>query len=152
MSITLKTSLDFKAKAAANRAKIKAALPNLLGDEILQIELRTQQGKDYKNQAFVGYSDDYAEYKRKNYGSDKVNLTLTGNMLSAMTYEVTEHENGVTGRIFFSNTSSISPGGSKAVTAPYKAVRNNARREFFGLSEEQQTRVREKIREAIKAK
>ena len=51
---------------------------------------RTTKGatKDYSGERFIKYSIDYAKYKRKTTGTDKVNLTLTGQMLDAFYVEV----------------------------------------------------------------
>jgi hypothetical protein len=68
---------------------IDAATREVLADEIIDfIRERTQKGKSWRNTTLAGYSDAYAkslEFKIAGKSRGDVNLTLSGDMLGALT-------------------------------------------------------------------
>jgi len=107
-----------------------------------QIQIRTAEGRDVHGEPFEPYSEGYAELRRRSGRSaNKVNLFMTGSMMSSMDFNTTEN----TVELFFQ--------GSKDPTGmsnPEKAYYLNENREFFAVSEEDRIRVREIIRNHIR--
>lgn len=60
---------------------------------------RTARGVDASGRPFTSYSKDYAERKREELGTAGVNLTVSGEMLRAITFEVRPDHKGVS--LFF---------------------------------------------------
>ena len=57
-----------------------------VGELVVQrIRERTMRGQDADGGAFADYSDGYATAKRMAVGTSRVNLTVSGEMLNAMT-------------------------------------------------------------------
>lgn len=57
-----------------------------VGELVVQrIRERTMRGQDADGGAFAYYSDGYATAKRRAVGTSRVNLTVSGEMLNAMT-------------------------------------------------------------------
>ena len=57
-----------------------------VGELVIQrIRERTMRGQDTDGGAFADYSDGYATAKRRAVGTSRVNLTVSGEMLNAMT-------------------------------------------------------------------
>jgi len=111
----------------------KKVLKNLalLGNEIVvDMEKRTQNGKDVNNKIFKPYSASYKKTKNKTHGS-KVNLTASGKMLNNITWKMVK--NGL--RFYFS---------SKAERD--KAHSNQKKRKFFGIDRRQKARIVKKLR------
>jgi hypothetical protein len=73
-----------------------AAVAQLIRQRIIE---RTARGVDAKGVPFTAYTAEYEERKRDELGSAGVNLTVSGEMLRAMTYEVKPGGKGVT--LFF---------------------------------------------------
>lgn len=93
---------------------------------ISEIKQRTILGEDASGISFKPYSKAYAKWReKKGYKSRPVDLSLTGSLLSAMTFTSDKD----TTNIFFLNTSD--PTGSRN---PEKAFFLNQDREFFALS------------------
>lgn len=117
-----------------------------LGDEIgmfivARIEQRTLDGRDVKGNMFVPYSPSYKKARAKaGFPVDKVDLHRSGSMLSALTYEV----EGETVKIFFQNTEDKS-GTSNAS----KGFWLNEKRNFFGLSQEDEGKIRQMVLDHI---
>lgn len=59
-----------------------------------RIVLRTRQGRDKDEQPFRPYSQGYAQVKARELGAGPVNLTLSGDLLNAITVEA--DDTGVT--------------------------------------------------------
>lgn len=77
--------VDFTSIAEEATKKAEDKL-QLLGSEIIvDIIERTQKGKDVNNKSFKKYSSSYAKTKAKM--SSRVNLTVTGNMLNAISFK-----------------------------------------------------------------
>lgn len=142
----------------------KARLKPALDDEATRIINRTRGGTDVNGQKFAPYTPAYNKrkasfksgfttrsrdkvnggYKRgKNAGQVKgefsavnqpVDLTLSGNMLAAIQVKVEDTSSGATGTIYFNS----------ALEAA-KAQGNQQKRQFFGLSDEQVQRIRQKL-------
>jgi hypothetical protein len=72
------------------------AVAQLIRSRILE---RTARGVDAQGQPFAPYSASYDEAKREQLGSSGVNLTVSGEMLRAITYEVKPGGKGVS--LFF---------------------------------------------------
>lgn len=63
-----------------------ADMRDVVGEAIIErIRERTMRGQDADGGAFADYSDGYANAKRKAVGTSRVNLTVSGEMLNAMT-------------------------------------------------------------------
>lgn len=93
------------------------------------IKDRTLKGEDYRGETFQDYSEEYALFReKKGYQTNYVDLTLTGSMLSAMTYDADKDSVSV----YFMNTDD--PSGS---SNPEKAFYLNEDREFFNLSQDE---------------
>lgn len=99
----------------------------LLGSEIVTgIILRTQKGKDKNNKSFKPYSAAYAKKKKT-----KVNLTVTGNMLNAIS-----HKNITNGLRFYIIGN----------TEKQKALINiNRGRKFFGIDPTQKKWIKKRL-------
>lgn len=139
--------------------KAKKALEPALQDEATRIVLRSRSGVDVEGKAFAKYTDAYNKRKAslrsgfttrsgkkgKNAKQVKgpfsatqqqVDLTLSGNMLNSIQVEVKDTSDGATGRIYFNS----------ALEAA-KAQGNQKKRRFFGLSDEQVSRIKKKLTE-----
>jgi phage gpG-like protein len=134
MKITKKPNFGKYKKAVDN---LKQGLGTATNETITEIQKRTQSGKDYKGSSFTKYSDDYKEYKSKHYGSSRVNLTQTGNMLHSITSK--KIKNGI--RLYFGSS-------SENKKAYHNQVTN--RRKFFGLSTKQKDRLLEIVKNYYK--
>ena len=107
---------------------------NVIGNYLVaSMLIRTQKGKDVSGQNFDPYSAKYKLFRHElELPHNKVDLFLTGSMLSSMTYTATKDK--VT--IFFQNTEDI-----KGVKNPAKAFWNNQTRNFFGIDAKQRKKV-----------
>lgn len=115
--------------------QMRQRLEQVLVDEATEIVLRTQDGKDADGKPFDEYSPKYAKYRAKRgRKTDPVDLTFTGNMLAAIQTRVEDTTDGARGVIFFNS----------ALEAA-KARGNMERRRFFGLSDEQVRRIRQRL-------
>jgi hypothetical protein len=135
----------------------KARLKPALDDEATRIINRTRGGTDVNGQKFAPYTPEYNKRKAslrsgfttrtgkkgKNAQTVKgvysattqpVDLTLSGNMLAAIQVKVEDTREGSTGTIYFNS----------ALEAA-KAQGNQQKRQFFGLSDEQVQRIRQKL-------
>lgn len=103
-----------------------------------EIQVRSQSGKNWDDKPFPKYSDSYREYKTEVLGrSGKVDLTLTGNMLRAITSRVFKQGTNYILEIFFNDTSSRAPRSNKSVTAKEKALSVSEKFPFMRLNERQ---------------
>lgn len=96
----------------------------LIGINIIQD--RTADGQGYKDGAFKPYSESYAEFRAKKNRTLIPNLTMTGQMLAAMTSKA----NHKRAEIFF-----------RGKNASGKAAYNNKTRPFFGFSRNEEQRL-----------
>jgi len=95
---------------------------------IASILQRTSEGKDYKGRLFKPYTPRYRMFREeKGLPTDKVDLMVSGSMLSAMTFKTSNDRVSV----FFQNTSDRND-----VKNPLKAFSLNRTRKFFALSSE----------------
>lgn len=102
---------------------------------------RTAKGEDVHGQPFDPYSARYKLFKAKaGHPAEIVNLYFTGSMLSSLTHEASQKQV----RIFFQNTTDKS-GSSN----PAKAFFLNEKREFFGVSEEEEEEIRDIVQAHI---
>jgi hypothetical protein len=87
MPITIRaTNLDLPAAPFTTREDM-VAVGQLIRQRILD---RTARGVDAEGKPFAPYSTEYADAKRKELGtSNPVNLTVSGEMLNAITIEAT---------------------------------------------------------------
>jgi hypothetical protein len=100
---------------------------------IFKILDRTSRGVDVNETAFKPYSPRYALFRhKKGLPTDKVDLTVTGMMLSSITYE----SNNRKARIFFQNITDRSD-----TPIPMKAYFLNEDREFFAINDEDKERA-----------
>ena len=107
------------------------------------IKKRTLAGEDVDERPFDPYSPAYKFWRKKwGYPTDKVDLTLTGGMLSSMAYTVSESGDEV--KIFFMpGFSRKARGQTKASTVshPAKAFYLQKKRKFFALSEKDEKKI-----------
>ena len=94
---------------------------------------RTQSGSDSKMRGFRPYSNSYAVDKAKEFGSSRVNLTRTGNMLNSITHK--RIRGGV--RLYFS-------AGQELRKADIN--QNKLGRRFFGLDKKQILFAKDKLK------
>lgn len=94
---------------------------------IARILNRTMKGIDVNNTAFKPYSPKYAAFREElGLPVSKVDLKVTGMMLSAMTYQANRDEI----RIFFQNITD-----SSDTSIPMKAYFLDEERNFFAMNE-----------------
>lgn len=123
----------FKAAVAAAkrnpkklRQRTKQGLSRIAQIGINIIQDRTGDGVGYKDGAFKPYSESYAAFRRKKDRTLTPNLTMSGNMLAAMTSKA-DHRKA---EIFF-----------RGAKESKKAAFNNQTRPFFGFSRDEQTKL-----------
>lgn len=83
------------------------------------VQARTQRGVDADGQAFVPYSEGYAERRRKKGRGTRPDLTFSGRMLGAMTGKF----------LFYRKSAVVFLRGEEA----NKAAGNSHRRDFFDI-------------------
>jgi len=96
----------------------------LIGINIIQD--RTAEGQGYKDGAFKPYSESYAAFRAKEGRTLTPNLTMSGNMMAAMTSKANHKQ----AEIFFRGAEESS-----------KAAYNNQTRPFFGFSRDEEQRL-----------
>lgn len=130
----------------------RSALEEVGNFVLFQIKERTQKGKDVSGIPFAPYSPKYKMFRKKwGYGTDKVDLTLTGGMLNAMTYEASVLKKEV--RVFFMpGTSRKARGQTKRsnVQHPAKAYFLQQKRKFFALSSRDEEKIRRIYEDSIR--
>lgn len=120
---------------------------------ITAIQLRTAEGIDAEGSEFIPYSPLYALFREsQGHPTDKVSLFFSGTMLSSMTFDATKD----TARIFFMRTTSppiryrTKSGRTvtrqSKVTSAQKAYFLNQDRRFFAISESEQQKIMEIVR------
>ena len=96
---------------------------------------RTSDGVSIEGSTFAPYSSSYKIVReKKGMPSDKVDLRRTGEMLDDLAVEV--NAGIMQSEIFFETDESIEKARTHQV---FGAGRNNVRRRFFGLSEEEKS-------------
>lgn len=119
----------------AERAFLSRQLMAKIGEYItFRIAARTRVGKDVEGQMFKPYSEGYKLFRKKTGRTTEiVNLTLTGEMMNSMTYDVV---NDSEVKVFFM------PGGEDPDN-PAKAffIHDHQERKFFALSDVEQERI-----------
>jgi phage gpG-like protein len=121
------------------RTKIPTALAIALNDETTIMRARIEEGRDVNDQPFDPYSDEYAEWREsKGYRVSPPNLTVTGNMLNSIASTVNENTTSFEGVVFFSDAAEAE-----------KAKYNLEKREFFGFTDEQVNRIRDRLLSVI---
>ena len=143
-----------KARKRKIEQDAETKLAALCEQELGEISARTQRGEDVTGQAFEKYTDKYRLLKsgvtksgkpRKKFPKGKgkpklgykVNLTWTGQMLSGMRAEVKRAGVNLIARLFF--TPAVAP----------RAIGNQRKRKFFGLSKEQVDRIVKGMKDLI---
>jgi hypothetical protein len=137
MSIEVKNSEVIIKLVKEKLEKMSVKLETALSDEATRIVLRTQSGKDVDGSSFAPYTPKYAEHRKKKGRKEApVDLTFTGNMLASIQTKVEKVSDGYLGTIYFGS----------ALEA-LKARGNQLRRRFFGFSDEQVARIKNKLTE-----
>jgi len=109
------------------------------------IKARTAEGTDAEGDTFEPYSESYALWRSKaGYPTTDVDLTLTGGMMAAMTYEAVNDQ--VTS--FFMDTVDRRNAG---VRNPEKAFFNQELRNFFSIGADEIDEIEDLVREYIDA-
>jgi 3-hydroxyacyl-CoA dehydrogenase len=129
-------NLDIVIKVAEAKFKeAEARFERAVDDEVTRMVARTRAGKDINGQAFAPYSKGYAKAREKRgRKASPVDLTFSGKMLSAVTTKTERTSEKTSVTVFFNS-----------VKEALKARGNQAKRFFFGFSEEQKERIRKKI-------
>ncbi len=118
---------------------------------IRRIRTRTESGVDVHGASFREYSERYAAQKSEALGHSRVDLTVSGRMLNDM--QVTSaSKTGAT--VSFVSQGGGMKGGtfiqrSRSMGAADKAEHNNATREFFGVSEEDEDALVKALEKAL---
>lgn len=139
LKISISKNFDLSKDAEKIRIAGRRGLARGLLFETTEIKVRTRSGVDVRGSAFKPYSPAYAKRRQKAGRGTTPDLTFTGAMLGSIKSEVKETPEGIEGSIFFS-----SPNEQKKVEG------NSRYREFFGLSEEQKTRIENIVNNEIK--
>ncbi len=133
--VTVKTTFKPSEKKRELLENLKKRMSQAIQKSEREIIKRTQSGKEIEGAAFEPYCDKYREWKnsagkkRRQAAlgrGDTVNLTLTGDMLRAITHTVDVEGNAVIGKIYFNGEFEAK-----------KARWNMVKRPFFGLSKSQ---------------
>lgn len=129
-------NLDIVIRVAEDRFKeAEARFEQAVDDEVTRMVARTRSGKDINGQAFAPYTKAYAKTReKKGRKTSPVDLTFSGKMLSAVTTKTERTGDKTSVSVFFNS-----------VKEALKARGNQAKRFFFGFSEEQKERIRRKI-------
>ena len=110
-------------------------------DAVAEILARTGEGKDYRGVTFDEYSESYAAVRRRaNKQIDPPNLNFTSEMVKALQVKFQDLGEGKQAAEFY----------FEGASASKKARFVNETREFFRLSKEQLTAIRNKIRKATR--
>lgn len=132
----------FKPKQIAKdmQQAVAKQLGVILSDEVTKMKLRIKQGQDVDGQTFKEYTEEYKAFKRSKGRSVGVpDLLLTGAMQNAITQAITIAGNKIRGKVYFSSAKEAE-----------KAKGNIKKRKFFGFTQEQIKRIKDKIQLALK--
>jgi len=98
---------------------------------VTKLLLRTSQGKDKKGNTFKPYSKAYKKIRdKKGLPTAKVDLFFSGKMLGSLTYKTEEKET----KLYFTDREQS-----------LKALFNNRKREFFGISDIEQAEIQKMV-------
>lgn len=113
----------------------------VMSDTVAEMVLRIRSGRDVNNAQMRAYSPGYAEYKaKKGRRVSPPDMTFTGLMLASIAQRVSPKGNGVLeGVIYFANP----------VAAERAQGNINNRRDFFGLTKEQEDGIYNRLQELI---
>lgn len=135
--VTIKWTGSVAAVVQAKFDRMKATLGDAVKVEQGRVKQRTQAGTGL-NASFMGYSDSWAEVRRKKkLRTDIVDLTFTGRMFDSMRTDVTDQ--GPT------KVRAVVSFGSNEFSK-LKAAANHKLRPFFGFSKEQRDIILNKLR------
>lgn len=136
----LALKLDDIAMALVRNSKLMGVLGNFVNTSI---KARTSEGRSAEGTPFEPYSPRYAVWRKKEgYPTGKVDLTLTGFMFNALTYEA--QDDRVTS--FFMDTPDKR---NPKVRNPAKAFYNQQMRNFFSISADEVKKVEKIIKEYV---
>jgi len=103
---------------------------------VTKLLLRTSQGKDKKGNTFKPYSKGYKKIRdKKGLPTAKVDLFFSGKMLGSLTYKTEEKET----KLYFTDREQS-----------MKALFNNRKREFFGISDIEQAEIQKMVAAHLK--
>lgn len=147
MGIEIEGDLQFLSKYAKEfQIENERKLERFASDAVTGIDVRTRRGKNAQQRGLGTYRPSYQAY-RKSVGrtGDTIELSLTGNMLRAMTYRVKRIGKRLTAEIFFNNTVTTSPksrfGGGQRYTSIEAARATQNRFNWFGLDKGQRRKL-----------
>jgi hypothetical protein len=136
MGIAFRSNVNLAANIRARVAKKREALGQALAVERTRLVSNASAGVGFDGANLSPYSDKYAKKRADSGRSASVDLTLTGQMLRDVQYDVKQDGNGFIGRIFIAAGQSISPFGKQSVSSIDKARWTNELRPWFGLSQQ----------------
>lgn len=133
---------DFKRTAEENLNIIQKELTGLIQTELTLMKVRTQSGKDKDGVTFEPYAPSYlAANKEKR---NPPNLLKTGAMNRSLFSTVVRTSSAVIGEIKSTLSSRV------RYNIEGDRNRNRPPRDFFGLSEEQVTRIQTKLKNLLR--
>lgn len=133
---------DFKRVADENLNIIQRELSGLIQTELTLLKDRTEKGKDKNNVTFEDYAPSYlAANKEKR---NPPNLRKTGTMSRSLFSTVKQNATAVIGEIRSTLSSRV------RYNIEGDSSRNRPPRDFFGLSEEQVTRIQTKLKNLLR--
>lgn len=139
MGINIFSKLNFKKIAQDNHQRIAQALPGILQSERAIMLARIESGKDVNEAVFKRYKPKYADYRAKRgYRVSPPNLRKSGQMLQAVSSRVLNTLGQITGTVFFNNYAERARGNI------------DRGRKFFGFTEAQFQRIRDRISKLLK--
>lgn len=142
--MTVKYKQGFKPKQIASdlKSELNKKLGVIISDEVTQMKLRTQRGQDVDGRQFKDYTPEYKAYKQaKGRNVGVPDLLLTGAMQQAITQTVKTVGSEIQAQVYFSSAKE----GEKA-----RGNIKEGKRKFFGFSQEQIKRIKDKITLALK--
>jgi hypothetical protein len=139
-AVELALKLDDIALSIVRNSKLMGELGNFINTSI---KARTSQGKSADGGPFEPYSPLYAAWRSgAGYPVSKVDLTLTGGMFAALTYDA--QDDRVTS--FFMDTPDKR---NPKVRNPAKAFYNQQMRNFFSINAQEVKKVEKMVKEYV---
>jgi hypothetical protein len=136
----LQLKLDDVAMALVRNSNLMGQLGSFVN---ASIKARTSEGRSAEGTPFEPYSPGYARWRKKEgYPTSKVDLTLTGGMFIALTYDA--QDDRVTS--FFMDTPDKR---NPKVRNPAKAFYNQQLRNFFSISADEVKEVEKMIKDYV---
>ncbi len=161
MAIEVIGDLDLVKDLEQRLSTIETELSKSLQIETGKMKERIRSGRDVDNKQMT-LSADYQQAKIRSGRNGIADLTWTGTLLNSITTKVEKVGNNIVGTIFFLSTTAPAPKikpktkrKTKATQSRQVKTLDKARglidqgKNFFGLTDEQVTNIKNKIKEAL---